>query len=103
MGGYRRYIVRVLAGYIWLFPMGMLTAVSLLHILKLADSGRQKKFTMLGYLIGYPLAFMGLAITSFKRSIVGDNLLGSFFLIAGCLLGFLTGRLFDKREKRKEL
>jgi hypothetical protein len=79
-------------------PMGALTGATLLLLIARANTNRQKRSSVIGYLLATPLGFFGSLVGGLVLSpILGTAVFGGIPLLIGSLIGYWLGR-----EKQRE-
>ena len=79
-------------------PMGAVSGGLLLYLLAQATTRRQKRVSIIGFLLATPMGFMGSLLGGLILSpVLGTTLFGGLPLVVGSVIGFWFGR-----EKLKE-
>jgi len=79
-------------------PMGAISGGVLIYLLEKSSSKRQKQFSVAGYILATPIAFVGsLGGGLILPALVGVSLFGGLPLVLGAVLGRLAGLYLDSR------
>ncbi|MGR3310295.1 MAG: hypothetical protein ACUZ77_05910 [Candidatus Brocadiales bacterium] len=74
-------------------PMGIISAVVLVFLLKKGESSKRKRSTVVGYLLASPFAFIGsLTGGLMLPPLLGTLVFGALPLVFGTSLGYKLGR-----------
>lgn len=74
-------------------PMGVVSAFALAFMLNRSKSGRRKKWTVFGYLLAVPFAFLGSLMSGLVLPpIIGTIIYGASPLVLGTWLGYRLSR-----------
>jgi len=74
-------------------PMGIVSAVVLVFLVKKAESRKRKRSTVVGYLLASPFAFIGsLTGGLMLPPLPGTLIFGALPLVLGTSLGYKVGR-----------
>jgi hypothetical protein len=77
-------------------PMGVMSGGTLLYLLGKSNSRRQQLFTVAGYVLASPIAFVAaLGGGLFLPPLIGVSLFGGLPLVLGSIMGRLAGLYLD--------